>query len=232
MAPEPVLAREWDIEMNTGTAMAPTWTPVRGVTGITPAQTSTLTDDTDFDTDGWGAGTVVQRGRSLSVAMIYKEDPDTGLRDPGQEALLALGDAIGTAAKAQFRYRSPGSNGYEFRATVDIAWPGGEKTANSTVTAEIKIDGKPTPLPAPTPVVSGVVPEGGDVAGGTAVTVVGTGFLGTTSVKFGSTAATSVVVVNSTTITCVTPAHAAGAVACDVTTPGGTGTKATAYTYA
>jgi len=45
-------------------------------------------------------------------------------------------------------------------------------------------------------------------------------------VTFGGTAATGVTVVNATTITAVTPAHAAGVVDVVVTTPGGTGTGA------
>ena len=68
-------------------------------------------------------------------------------------------------------------------------------------------------------------------AGGTTVTITGTNFTGATAVTFGGTAATSVVVVNATTITAITPAHAAGAVNVVVTTPGGTGTGIGLYTY-
>lgn len=74
------------------------------------------------------------------------------------------------------------------------------------------------------PVVTGVSPATGPAAGGTAVIVSGYGFTGATSVKFGGTGgtnATSVVVVNSTTITCVSPARSAGAADVVVTTPNG-----------
>ena len=47
----------------------------------------------------------------------------------------------------------------------------------------------------------------------------------------GGVAATSIVVVNATTITAVTPAHAAGVVDAAVTTPGGTVTATSVYTY-
>jgi hypothetical protein len=50
------------------------------------------------------------------------------------------------------------------------------------------------------------------MAGGTAATVTGTGFLTGATVAFGGTAATSVVVVGPTSITCVTPAHTSGLV--------------------
>lgn len=77
-----------------------------------------------------------------------------------------------------------------------------------------------------------VTADTGPAAGGTAVTVAGTGFTNATSVKFGGVAATSVVIVSDISITCVTPAHAAGAV--DVVVDAGTlgsGTAAGGFTY-
>lgn len=72
------------------------------------------------------------------------------------------------------------------------------------------------------PTVSGVLPINGAAAGGTAVTLTGTNFIGTTSVLFGAALATAVVVVTPTTITCVSPAHIAGAINVTVTTVYGT----------
>jgi hypothetical protein len=74
-----------------------------------------------------------------------------------------------------------------------------------------------------------VSPNVGTNAGGTAVTISGSGFTNTTSVTFGGNAASSVVVVNDSTITAVTPSNANGAVnvvvsrSCDSTS--GTGTN-------
>jgi hypothetical protein len=81
------------------------------------------------------------------------------------------------------------------------------------------------------PVITGVAPNAGPVAGGTSVTLTGSGFTGATSVTFGGTAATSFTVTSDTTITATAPPHAAGAVNVSVTTVGGTGTAANAYTY-
>src|SRR5438874_11668785 len=73
--------------------------------------------------------------------------------------------------------------------------------------------------------ITGVAPGFGAPAGGTAVTINGSGFTGATGVKFGTTAATSFNVANDTTITAMSPAHVVGAVDIGVTTP--TGTSAT-----
>jgi hypothetical protein len=62
----------------------------------------------------------------------------------------------------------------------------------------------------------------GDIDGGYTVTLTGTNFTGATGVTFGGVAATSVLVVNATTITCTAPAHASGTVDVIVTNPGGT----------
>lgn len=74
------------------------------------------------------------------------------------------------------------------------------------------------------PTISGATPSGA-VAGDT-VTITGTGFTGTTQVKFGASNATSFSVVNATTITAVVPAGSAGSAQITVTTPGGSATQA------
>jgi len=71
------------------------------------------------------------------------------------------------------------------------------------------------------PAVPGQSPSRGARAGGTVVTITGTGFTGATAVSFGGAAA--VFTVNSdTSITATTPAHATGPFDVTVTTAGGT----------
>jgi hypothetical protein len=78
-----------------------------------------------------------------------------------------------------------------------------------------------------------VDPTTGTVAGGTAITLTLSAYAtGATGVTFGGQSATSVVVVNDTSITCVTPAHVSGAVDVVVTCRDtGTITKASGYAY-
>jgi flagellin-like protein len=102
---------------------------------------------------------------------------------------------------------------------VAVTTPGGTGTGTNVYTY------------AAVPTLTGVSPLNGTKKGGTSITITGTGFTGATTVAFGGTAATGVTVVSSTTITATTPAHAAGAVTVAVTTPGGTVSKTTAYTY-
>jgi copper(I)-binding protein len=67
------------------------------------------------------------------------------------------------------------------------------------------------------PSLSGISPASGPITGGTPVTLTGTGFLAGATATFGSAAASSVVVVNSTQMTAITPAFSAGAVSVTVT---------------
>jgi hypothetical protein len=77
------------------------------------------------------------------------------------------------------------------------------------------------------PAVTGFSPSSGPEAGGTLVTLAGTGFTGATAVHFGATEASGVTVVNDTTITATSP-PGAGAVDVTVTTPQGTSASSSA----
>jgi hypothetical protein len=82
------------------------------------------------------------------------------------------------------------------------------------------------------PQVSLVDPATGTIAGGTAVTVSGVGFVDGATVSFGGIAATEVEVLSTGTITCVTPSGAVGPVAVKVENPDGqSGLFSGGFTY-
>ena len=89
-----------------------------------------------------------------------------------------------------------------------------------------------TPDFTPAPTVTAISPASGLTTGGTPITVNGTNFSGAISVTVGGVAATSVNVISATVLTAVTPAGSIGpAESVSVTTPGGTGTLASAFSY-
>ena len=93
----------------------------------------------------------------------------------------------------------------------------------------------PNPPPPPTapPAVISISPTTGSTAGGTAVTITGTGFSTTTAVNFGITAAVSYTVNSDTQITAYSPSHVAGTVDVTVTNSYGTSPTSSAdlFTY-
>lgn len=116
---------------------------------------------------------------------------------------------------------SPDNDPIDFEKLNKLAWMTGQIVPTSVINGEF--------VPA---TISSVSPATGGVAGGTAVTIKGTDFGGTAGVTFGGTAATSVVVVNSKTITCVTPAKSAATVDVVVQDDAGNVTATGAFIFA
>lgn len=87
--------------------------------------------------------------------------------------------------------------------------------------------------PPPAPTVSEIFPPFGTNAGGTAVTITGTGFNsgGLTGITIGGNAVTSLVIVSGTSATAVTAAHATANSDVIVTGPGGSNTLTAGYTF-
>ncbi len=73
--------------------------------------------------------------------------------------------------------------------------------------------------PDSAPAVTSVLPNSGPAAGGTPVTITGSGFRAGANVEFGDVAASAVVVSGATQIQAVTPPHAAGTVPVRITNP-------------
>ena len=81
--------------------------------------------------------------------------------------------------------------------------------------------------------ITGVGPPSGTTAGGYTVSLVGSGFTGASAVSFGGTAGTFLYLISDNTLQVTAPAHAAGVVDIQVTTPGGTSAVVAAdqFTY-
>ena len=85
---------------------------------------------------------------------------------------------------------------------------------------------------APAPTLTSISPGSGPTIGGTSVTLVGTGYVTGTTVKFGATPASVTVAGNGLSITAIAPPHAAGATDVTVTNPDGQSvTESGAFNY-
>lgn len=143
---ETYLAREHELEVNTGTTAAPDWTVVRGWTSLSPSSETERTDDTHAHSGGWAQHKVSQRGVSFSIDLQVLRNAE-GVMDPGQQALRDLGELVGGESLGEFRYyHKPSGEGFQFPASVDIAWPGGGTNDNATASGTLQVDGKPTPV--------------------------------------------------------------------------------------
>lgn len=115
----------------------------------------------------------------------------------------------------------PNSNSARFEEGRRLLFPAGHTVKQSKIDALF-----------PSATVTGVSPNSGPVAGGTAVTIQGTNLSGVTGVNFGANAATGVTVDSNTQVSAVTPAAAAaGVVDVAVADDAGTVTLTGGYTY-
>jgi hypothetical protein len=119
-------------------------------------------------------------------------------------AAAANGLTLGGDVRIKFQHFDP--NSFQFDGSIN---PGG------VVFDDISVSGAPT--------VAGIAPNSGPTAGGTSVTITGSGFNAATAVKFGGVNAASFHIVNDTTITAVSPFVAIpGAIDVTVSSAGGT----------
>jgi hypothetical protein len=128
-----------------------------------------------------------------------------------QETVYKIGEDV---------YQRVTLDGGDFEENVRLVLVAGQKVTASQLDALFQAA-----------TVDSVTPNTGLAAGGLPVTIKGTNFGGVTGVTFGGTAATSVVVVSETTITCVTPAKTAGAYTVAVADDSGPASKTNAFTY-
>ncbi|MFJ2153978.1 IPT/TIG domain-containing protein [Streptomyces microflavus] len=146
----------------------------------------------------------------------------TGTNLVGADITFGLGNpATGvTCAATSCTVTAPAGSG-----TVDVraATPGG--TSAATAADQYTY--------IPVPAVTSLSPTSGTTSGGTVVTVTGTGLAGATAITFGPGNPATAVTCTATSCTATAPAHTAGTVDVQVTTPGGTSAVVSAgqYTY-
>ncbi len=169
-----------------------------------------------FDING------VQIGNPISFQMSGNDTTYPYLNDSTLSSIYARTPwSIDNVASMEIAFNLYGvDNGEPYPATAQSIF------FNSITIANV--------ITAPFPAVTAISPSSGTAAGGTAVTVTGTGFTGATAVKFANKDAASFTVNSATQITAVSPANVVGLVAdIIVTTPGGTSAtnNADRFTY-
>lgn len=141
MAVTKFLARDLQIDINTGSVAVPVWTPVGGLNTLTHSPSSEKADTTDFDSNGRAEHLVVQRGDEWALAGFSLEDVADGARDPGQTAVEALAQLVGAASLDQFRLTSPGGNTSTFMASAEVTLAGGGHNDAAAWAATITVSG-------------------------------------------------------------------------------------------
>ena len=190
-----------DVEVTTPGGSA---TLADGFTFVIPAPALTSVTPNTGSTAGGTSVTIAGSGLTGATAVTFGGDP--------AQSFTVDSDGVITATTP------PHVAGM---VDVEVTTPGGSDTL---------ADGFEF-IDVPAPTITGIAPTSGPVAGGTMVTITGTDLTGASGVTFGGTPAQSFTVDSPTQITATTPPHAAGTVDVAVTTPAGTATFASGYTY-
>jgi len=213
-----------------------------GATNVVVVNSTTITATTPAGSAGAVTVTVTVNGQSGSLTngfsyllppTVSSISPNSGSTAGGTEVTIT-GTNFAAGATVTFGGTAATNVAVVNTTIITAATPAGSAGA---VTVTVTVSGQSgnltsgfTYIVVPTP--SSVSPNSGSTAGGTAVTITGTSFAAGATVTFGGTAATNVVVVNSTTITATAPAGSVGAVTVTVTNPGGqSGSLAKGFTY-
>ena len=155
---------------------------------------------------------------------IGSADGGTGVNISGSNLIGATSVKFGTTAATSYSVE----NG---TAIIAVTPPGTGTVNVNVITQNGTATGTVTYTYAAVPGVTSITPGIGSADGGTGVNISGSNLIGATSVKFGTTAATSYSVENGTAIIAVTP-PGTGTVNVNVITQNGTATGTVTYTYA
>lgn len=138
MAAVKVLARDWEIAIKVAAAFV----PILGLNTLTFEGSKNDADTTSFEDDGWESHLVASRGRSIKMEGFYLEDPADDSRDPGQEAVEALDEAMGQDSLGVFRRTSPSGTVKYFRASASVTSTGGGNNDPTGWAAELRVSGQ------------------------------------------------------------------------------------------
>jgi hypothetical protein len=181
---------------------------------------------------GWVGGIIVAN-TNPSPPAITTLAPDSGTTTGGTKVTItgtqltgASKVLFGTATAASFKVTSPTTVTATTAANAAGKVSVSVETTHGTVTKASAFTFVPPP-----PSVTSLTPTTGTTTGGTKVTITGNHLTGASKVLFGTVPSTTVHVTDSIKLTAKTPAHAAGSVTVEVTAVGGSGFKASAFTY-
>lgn len=168
---------------------------------------------------------------------VYDSDADFSV-DGTVTTLSAWASALGSGKESHSSEAATPCGGFTTGSDTDYHLTGSCTTASSTG-GEVGAYGVTSCVGhlcsaggAPAPTVSSVSPNTGTTAGGTSITITGSDFVATPTVTIGGASATGCSFVNSTTLTCTTPAGSAGAANVVVTNPDAqSGTLVGGFTY-
>ncbi len=195
------------------------------VTATTPAHAEGAVDVTVTTADGTSAATALDRYTYVARPSVSAVEPGAGTI-AGGTAVTIRGTNLAEASAVDFGATAATGVVEASPTELTVISPA---HAEGVVHVTVATPGGTSPVSGADefqylslPVVTGVAPSAGPLAGGTQVTITGHDLGAAGVVRFGAAAATGLTSVSATELTVTNPANVAGAVDVTVTTPAGT----------
>ena len=152
------LARDWALQVNTGTKDAPKWVYVRGLSQFAPQTSPTMQDDSDIDSKGYKS----QIATALEMTFEGEKSGETFKQDPGQAYLRDNGRKMGLDNVVQARcWRTDGvQEGYESYFSVKWEDKAGSNDDLDQFSFTLMSRGKPQDIKPVTDAEGASVPAG------------------------------------------------------------------------
>lgn len=140
------------------------WLKIRGVKNLVAAVATTMQDDSDYDSGGWGSQTATKLAWTLTMTLARKtlliggnwtSGAPKAQYDPGQEALRSVASTLGDSNTIPVRWcdmdPSARVEAYTGNATVDWTEAGGAMDALDDVNVVLTGQGARTAITHPYP---------------------------------------------------------------------------------
>lgn len=164
------LARDWALQVNTGTEDTPEWVFVRGLSQFAPQSTPTMQDDSDIDNEGYKSqiATAIELTFQGEGKRKGKKEEGKFAQDPGQAALREKGRKMGLDNVIPARcWRTDGvQEAYESHFSVQWEDQAGGNEDLDSFTFTMMSRGKPVEINPVTDPEGASVPVGEEAGGG------------------------------------------------------------------
>lgn len=214
------LARKFRVDLTSDLTLSGGWVELKGISAFKPTVDSNTVETSAYDTDGWDSFEIT--GLAWGATATVFRRTLAGVYDPGQELARAAVGQFGDGARVGLRFYDKNGGPEAYQGVAVVKWERAQDGVKDVDAATITFmgDGARATITNPgvgaaVPTLLSALPSG--AATGAQVTVKGSGFTGTTTVKFGATNATSFAVVSDSALVAVVPAGSAGSAAVTVT---------------
>lgn len=144
------LARDWALQVDTGTTDEPAWVFVRGLSQFAPQTTPNMVDDSDIDSEGYSSQIPTTLEMTFQGEGFRKGEKSGEVfrQDPGQEFLRRHGRQMGLGNVIRARaWRTDGvQEGYESNFSVQWEDAAGGNADLDSFTFTLMSRGKPVEI--------------------------------------------------------------------------------------